>query len=64
MILLYIPSVDHYHQETVSTDNPSEIHDEESTGSFNCIITELKYRISFYLNIYMYTVSWTIPSHR
>ena len=45
MIILYIPSVDHYHQDTDSTYSPSEIHDEESTGSFNCIITELKYRI-------------------
>ena len=43
MIILYIPSVDDYHQNTDSTYNPSEIHDEESTGSFNCIITELEY---------------------
>ena len=42
MIILYIPSVDHYHQDTDSTYSPSEIHDEESTGSFNCINTELK----------------------
>ena len=43
MIIFYIPSVDDYHQNTDSTYNPSEIHDEESTGSFNCIITELEY---------------------